>query len=54
MVYIKSQKDSTDFSRLIRVDENGKFRAAISLPQVAGQYYFVLASGNSFQTPSYS
>jgi uncharacterized protein YkwD len=50
MVYLQSEKDKQEYSTLVRVEKNGKFKFPFILPKVSGTYYFVIASGNSFQT----
>lgn len=50
MIYVQSQADKTDYSQLVKLDSNGKFKFAFTLPKTPGKYFFVLASGNSFET----
>ncbi len=50
MVYLKNQVSGNEFSFLKTVDTSGKFHFAFTLPEEAWIYYFVLSSGNSFQT----
>ncbi|MBP9779585.1 hypothetical protein KBD33_03100 [Candidatus Gracilibacteria bacterium] len=50
MVYLQSEKDKQEYSTLVRVEKNGKFKFPFTLPKIPGTYYFVIASGNSFQT----
>ncbi len=50
MIYLESEKDKTEYSSLIRVEKNGRFKFPFTLPKISGKYYFILASGNSFQT----
>ena len=50
MIYLESESDKTEYSSLVRVESNGKFKFPYTLPKNPGKYYFVLASGNSFHT----
>lgn len=48
LVYIENIQSGEDISELARTDANGNFQIPISLPNVVGKYYFIVASGNSF------
>ena len=48
LVYIENVETGEDISGLARTDASGNFQIPISLPNIAGKYYFIVASGNSF------
>lgn len=50
MIYLESESTKKEYSTLIRVEKNGRFTFPFTLPKIPGKYYFVVASGNSFQT----
>lgn len=50
MIYLESEKDKKEYSSLVKVDSTGKFKFSFTFPKVSGKYYFVIVSGNSFQT----
>jgi hypothetical protein len=52
MIYFESENSKKEYSTLVRVEKNGKFKFPFTLPKIPGRYYFVVASGNSFQTSS--
>ncbi len=50
MIYLQNQADQKEYSSLIKADANGKFVFPYTLPTTPGKYFFVLSSGNSFET----
>ncbi len=50
MIYLQNQSDNKEYSTLIKADTNGKFIFPYTLPTTPGKYFFVLSSGNSFET----
>lgn len=55
LLYIARNDESWEHQNtLIPVDTSGKFRTSFSLPRSTGQYTFIIASGNSFNTDKFS
>lgn len=50
MVYLMAESDKTEYSTLQKLDTSGKFSFPFTFPKNPGKYYFVIASGNSFET----
>lgn len=50
MVFLQNAKTGEELSELARTDSSGYFEIPFSLPKVAGKYYIVIASGNSFES----
>ncbi|MBX9808901.1 carboxypeptidase-like regulatory domain-containing protein, partial [Candidatus Gracilibacteria bacterium] len=48
LVYIENVQSGEDVSELAHTDSNGNFQIPVTLPNVVGKYYFIVASGNSF------
>ncbi len=55
IVYLSSEDEGTSpMSFLVSVKSDGTFRTHILLPETTGKYALVLASGNSFNTSTFS
>lgn len=50
MIYLQGEIDKKEYSFLVKVDPSGKFVFPFTFPGTPGKYYFVLSSGNSFET----
>jgi hypothetical protein len=48
LIYIENVQSGEEISKLAHTDTNGNFQIPVSLPNVVGKYYFIVASGNSF------
>lgn len=52
MIYLENKKTKKEYSHLVKSDASGFFQLPITLPDMAGVYYYIIASGNSFSTNS--
>ncbi len=50
--YLQNIKTKEEITRLVPVDSNWNFRIPVSLPKTVWKYYFIIASGNSFESSS--
>lgn len=54
LLYMKNKNTGETFDSLIRVDSVGKFMIRFALPKNPGNYIFILAWGQSFQTDRFT
>ncbi|MBP6981407.1 hypothetical protein KBB25_01380 [Candidatus Gracilibacteria bacterium] len=54
LLYMKNKNTGETFDSLIRVDSVGKFMIRFALPKNPGNYIFILAGGQSFQTDRFT
>ncbi len=50
LIYLENKKTKKEYSYLVKTDASWYFQSVLTLPDIVGVYYCIIASGNSFST----